>query len=297
MAATLALDDRIVHREGISYAKESYFSKTFPCGFLQRCFFMKAKFDGSDDRLIAFVAALADLRKGPPVGLHELGVKMVPMGRFKLSRDGFDWSKEDPTDYISSLDDENGEGLMSISGYINRCLYEAGFDQCNSTRAIRFVIVRLIAEDQSLKIDLDKNDENSEFLCGILQRFYDMYNDDAKYEFLQNLKKGEKESAEKNKKGYIYLVHPAIAKDDIFKIGMTICPETQGVPRRVKDYGVESILVHLQPVPPDKARYIESVIIFHFKLHFQLVQGNEYFQGSCKKMIEIITDVIYGNLL
>lgn len=102
----------------------------------------------------------------------------------------------------------------------------------------------------------------------------------------------QKRSAIARKTGYIYLVHPAIARDNVYKVGMTICVPTDKYPVRVQSYGSKPADTYLRNVDARMARVIESAIIKKFNKHFILAQGKEFFEGDSNHMRKIIDKIV-----
>lgn len=98
--------------------------------------------------------------------------------------------------------------------------------------------------------------------------------------------------------GYIYLVQPAYAKEDNFKVGMTICKKSKNLryPPRVSSYGNKARVFLCQEVSKRSVKAIEKEIIKRFKVNFTNVEGSEWFKGDVNAMLKIINHVVqqYG---
>jgi len=94
--------------------------------------------------------------------------------------------------------------------------------------------------------------------------------------------------------GYIYLVQPAYAKEDNFKVGMTIYKKSKNLryPPRVSSYGKKARVFLCQKVSKRSVKAIEKEIIKRFKVNFTNVEGSEWFKGDVNAMLEIINHVV-----
>lgn len=253
------------------YYTEEYFTKLFPYDFLQRCNLLKHQMNGEDEDTIKLLLLLSV--SGKECTLSN-GITLVASKRHILKKEGFDWDKEDVDEYKFSTTCD-GKVYMTVSAYIIRCLYEVGFVQDDQTRNIAKIILDFMIGEQRLHADLNRNDHNSEFIKKVLRWF---------------VKIGKEKQDDhpinpsRVKTAYVYLVHPAIARPNIFKVGMTCCIKTNGTPTRIKSYGKGTEVLMLNEVPVRMARKIEKEIIKSFRSSFECINGNEYFKGNATQM-------------